>query len=94
MKHKIKFTDGNVIEAESGENFIENMDVMNSPVLFGCRTGICATCIVKVLEGSENLPPISDKELEVIDMYTKEPNCRLACQINVTGNVKLQYIGK
>jgi len=71
------------------------LDVTNSPVLFGCRTGICATCLVRVKQGMQYLPPLDEDESEVIEIYTDEPeNCRLACQLELLGPVELEYIGK
>ncbi len=94
MKHKVEFTSGESIEVAAGEILSDCMDITDSPILFGCRTGVCATCIVKVHAGMENLPPVTRDETEVIEIHTKEPNCRLACQLTVKGDVKLEYIGK
>ena len=55
----------------------------NSPILFGCRTGICGTCLCRVenLDACE-LPEASADEREVLDLIASdEPNARLACQI-------------
>ncbi|MBC6436085.1 2Fe-2S iron-sulfur cluster binding domain-containing protein, partial [Nostoc sp. HG1] len=30
------------------QNLSEHLTIQNSPVLFGCRTGICGTCLVEV----------------------------------------------
>ncbi|PKL79142.1 MAG: ferredoxin [Candidatus Melainabacteria bacterium HGW-Melainabacteria-1] len=72
----------------------EVLDVLNSPVLFGCRTGICATCLVRVHAGMENLPPADENEQEVLEIYAEDqPDCRLACQLKLRGDVTLEYIG-
>ena len=31
-----------------GPSLSEELTASNSPVLFGCRTGICGTCVVEV----------------------------------------------
>lgn len=95
MKHQISFTTGESIQVAEGENLSESMDVTNSPILFGCRTGICATCLVRVVDGMAALPPMDEDEEEVLDIYAEDqPNCRLACQLHLKGDVTLEYLGK
>ena len=54
----------------------------NSPLLFGCRTGICGTCIVEA-EGKD-IPPPDDEERELLEVLAPDnPKARLACQLNV-----------
>ena len=49
----------------------------NSPILFGCRTGICGTCLV-IVDG-ETSPPDADEQ-EVLKMLAPDqPQARLAC---------------
>lgn len=93
MEHRLDFTNGQSICIEEGRKLSEVLDVLNSPVLFGCRTGICATCLVKVHAGMENLPPLDEDEQEVLEIYTDQEQCRLTCQLTLKGNVTLEYIG-
>lgn len=93
-RHLISFLNGERIEVNEGQCLSEALDVINSPILFGCRTGICATCLVEVLDGMENLPPPSAEEVEVLEIYADRPHCRLACQLSVSGPVRLNYVGK
>jgi ferredoxin len=68
----------------------ECLTVQNSPVLFGCRTGICGTCLVEVV--GDVVPPNVD-ELEMLE--TLAPNnqkARLACQVDVIGDVEIRRI--
>ena len=63
----------------------EHLDVTNSPLLFGCRTGICGTCLVRI-EG--DLPPPGDDEKELLDLLAPgDPRARLACQVELTSDV-------
>lgn len=95
MKHPLDFSEGQHLEVEEGKVLSRVLDVTNSPVLFGCRTGICATCMVRVVEGMDNLPSIQPEEFEVLEVYLDEPEgCRLACQLHLKGPVTLEYIGK
>lgn len=66
----------------------EHLSVQNSPVLFGCRTGICGTCLVEI-EGE--LPPPNRDEQEILDMLASgNSQARLACQIDLACDVKIR----
>ena len=55
-------------------------------VPFGCEDGICGTCRVKVIKGSENLSPVNKKELDL----DCSDNLRLACQCKILqGDVEI-----
>ena len=56
-------------------------------IVFGCRTGLCQTCRIKVLEGAENLSELTDVELDAgLDKET-----RLACQCTLkSGMIKIK----
>ena len=65
----------------------EQLTVQNSPVLFGCRTGICGTCLVTVR--GDLLPP-SEAEQEILDMLAPgNLQARLACQLDVMGEIAI-----
>ncbi|HCN83025.1 MAG TPA: ferredoxin [Sphingobacteriaceae bacterium] len=45
---------------------------------------LCATCHVKVLKGTETLPPAGDQELDMLEMLPDAgPLSRLACQLRI-----------
>lgn len=93
----IKSKDGSEqkIDVATGENLSKVLTAVNSPILFGCRTGVCGTCCVNIIEGESNLPEASEDEKEILDLYAEGNNrVRLACQINVQGNLSLEYVGK
>ena len=63
------------------------LTLQNSPILFGCRTGICGTCLVSA---TGNMQSVDAEEKEVLEILA--PNCstaRLACQIVPTGDLSL-----
>ena len=65
---------GKEIEVPDGEMiqlYCEEIDVP-----FGCRSGLCGTCRIEVLEGMGNLSEKNDEE-EDMDL---EEGVRLACQ--------------
>lgn len=72
--------DGNEIKKICEEKF---------RIPFGCEDGICGTCRIKIAEGNENLTPKNQKEE---DMFSGEPDVRLACQCRIKkGVVKIDY---
>ncbi len=94
VRHTLHFKNAPSMTVIEGESLSESLDVMNTPILFGCRTGICATCLVRVISGQESLPPLSEEESEVLELETDDPDCRLACQLHLSGDVTLEYVGK
>ena len=56
-------------------------------VPFGCQSGICGTCYIKVLKGEENLSPVTQAETDM----AVEKHHRLACQCRIEkGEVKIK----
>jgi ferredoxin len=55
---------------------------------FGCRQGICGTCKIEVLEGSENLDELNEQEEAMGD---RDRTHRLACQCSILkGTIKIK----
>jgi len=79
------------VQVPAGKNLSEDLTVKNSPVLFGCRTGICGTCVVEVIAGAEALPAPDEDELEILDLYADgQPAARLACQIDLQADITIR----
>ena len=90
---KISFTDKSYspVALPEGANLSEHLTIQNSPILFGCRTGICGTCLVSVSDLSFDLEPPSEDEKEVLEtLVPGENNIRLACQLKVKGDCTLK----
>jgi len=61
------------------------------PIAYGCEDGLCGTCIVKIVEGSENVTEITDKEKQTLEvMGMNDGEHRLACQCNVKGDIEIE----
>ena len=89
MKCRVRFTDGShpPVELPVHSNLSEHLNVQNSPLLFGCRTGICGTCIVNV-EG--DIPAPASDELDTLDVVApRDPRARLACQLDLTCDIAI-----
>jgi ferredoxin, 2Fe-2S len=58
-------------------------------------SGECGQCYVKVLEGAENLSPVSERERRTLDggMMAGKPDVRLACQTFVNGPAVVKRLG-
>ncbi len=84
------------IALPAGARLSEHLTVANSPVLFGCRTGICGTCLIEVLrEANGSLTPPDEDERELLDIVAPEnPRARLACQIALRADLQIRYLGK
>lgn len=79
------------IDLKDGDSLSEKLTIQNSPILFGCRIGICGTCAIEVLETEKPLSPRSRDESDFLDnMAPGRDNVRLACQIRVRGNMKIR----
>lgn len=89
-KHVVSFFDPafEPVSIDRGEMLSEVLDATNSPLLFGCRTGICGTCVIEV-EGE--LPEADDDEKELLEIYAPDnPKARLACQIELNSNLRVR----
>ena len=77
-----------------GARLLDHLDIENSPVLFGCRTGICGTCAVhvEVLEGT--LAPPDHEEAELLALVRPgDATVRLACQLVLTADIRVAPVG-
>ncbi len=74
----------------AGQALSEHLTIQNSPVLFGCRTGICGTCLVEVL--GEIAPPTQDEQ-ELLDAIAPHHStARLACQLTLTADLEIRKL--
>ena len=91
-KYKVSFPESGYdsFEASEGQSLSEELTASNSPVLFGCRTGICGTCLCEV---AGELSPPDEDEQEILEVHAPEnPKARLACQIDLTNDISLKPI--
>jgi ferredoxin len=58
-------------------------------VPFACTEGVCGTCIIEVVEGMENLSPVTQEEKDFLGEQNKE---RMACQCKLkSGLIKIKF---
>jgi ferredoxin len=93
MSCKIEFpgTDKPAVELKEGDNLSEKLTIHNSPILFGCRIGVCGTCAIEVLESDKPLPERTYDEKEFLGALAPgRDEVRLACQIKINTNIKIK----
>jgi 2Fe-2S ferredoxin len=66
-------------------NLMEVLKASDHDILATCGgMALCATCMVQVLEGAEQLPSPHDQELDMLDtMPSSDELSRLSCQLAV-----------
>jgi ferredoxin len=70
-----------------------HLTASNSPALFGCREGICGTCLSRVVVRQGALEPPSPHEKESLEVYAPdEPNARLLCQLQLTADIAIEKL--
>lgn len=82
-------------EIPDGGELVDVCDEILAPVPFSCRSAMCGTCQIEVLEGADLLEPPSDDENELLLLIAGE-GTRLACQARVKpggGLVRLRAVG-
>lgn len=76
-----------------GANLSETLTIVNSPMLFGCRSGICGTCLIQIEDGYDRLIPPTANEQEALEIYAPgNTRARLACQISLVADIALRKI--
>ena len=82
--------DRKVCEASSGEELQEISERSNADILFGCFSGRCGACRVRVVAGAENLNAMDELEVDLLSQIEASPDERLACQCQVSGFVSIE----
>lgn len=79
------------VELPDLTDLAQSLTVQNSPVLFGCRSGLCGTCLVEIEPATpEPLEPPDSEEAEMLEIYAPgNPKARLACQVLLSTDIKL-----
>ena len=54
-------------------------------ILFACKTGSCASCKVRVVEGMDNLEAPNELEQAGLATFATDPTERLMCQCKIKG---------
>lgn len=82
-----------LVEAPEGTALQAIADAAEADITFGCRTGSCGTCRVRVAEGLDRCSEAGPEERDFLKGLQAPPDQRLACQVCVHGDVSIEYLG-
>ncbi len=77
------------IEVPSGSVLLQVALNNDIHLEWGCESGSCGMCRVRVLEGEKNLSDFSDAEIDFL-VGDLDEGWRLACQTRIKGDVKVE----
>lgn len=81
---------GETVDVPDGTQ-LEYLDGRSS-VLFACKSATCGSCLVKVLEGMENLEDPNEAESTGLQAFGTDPKQRLMCQCKIKkGEIRIEY---
>lgn len=74
-----------------GDRLQDVIDKAGADIMFGCREGSCATCMIQVTDGMGNLNAPTEAEQTTLLPEELEQGVRLACQCRVqSGKVTVE----
>lgn len=82
-----------LVEAPAGTSLQRIADAAGADITFGCRTGSCGTCRVRIAEGRSHCSDPGAEERDFLAGLDAPPDQRLACQVAVHGDVAIEYLG-
>ncbi len=81
---------GETVDVPDGAQ-LDTLDGKSS-VLFACKSATCGSCMVKVLEGMENLEEPNETESTGLQAFGTDPKHRLMCQCKIKkGEITVEY---
>jgi ferredoxin len=85
--------DGLEVEAPAGTSLQEIAETAGADLTFGCRTGSCGTCRVRISRGLDHCSPAGPEERDFLKGLDAPSDQRLACQLKVNGDIDIEYLG-
>lgn len=82
-----------LVEAPAGTPLQRIADAAGADITFGCRTGSCGTCRIRVAEGLSRCSEPGPEERDFLASLGAPADQRLACQVAVHGDVAIDYLG-
>jgi ferredoxin len=80
------------LELPADAALAESLDASNSPVRFGCRTGICGTCLVEVTADAP-MAGAAPYEVELLDILAEgNAKARLCCLVKLQSDVSIRIL--
>ena len=82
-----------LVQAPEGTSLQRVAEASGADITFGCGTGSCGTCRVKLVEGADHAGPLSPEERDYLQRLGAGEGERLACQVRVQGDMTVDYLG-
>ena len=86
-------SEGLEVDVESGIPLIELAGEVDCDITFGCRSGTCGTCRIRIVDGAANLSSMQGDEREFLRGFGAHPDERLGCQVTINGDCAIRYVG-
>lgn len=78
---------GKTLEVTAGTLLFDAACRVGLPVASSCsKEEVCGKCTMRVVEGSENLSPLSPHEQRLLQRDKKTPTDRVSCMTRVDGD--------
>ncbi|MDR7317882.1 2Fe-2S iron-sulfur cluster-binding protein [Brevibacillus nitrificans] len=81
--------DESTVYLSDGDNLLMGLVRANLPVEFFCTTGKCTTCRLRVVMTGDSAKPPSETEQYRLGIEAIAKGYRLACQVFVTGDMRV-----
>ena len=82
-----------LVEAPAGTLLLDIADASGADITFGCRSGSCGTCRIRVVRGIGHCSPMTTEERDFLAGLGVPGDQRLGCQMAVQGDVDIEYLG-
>ena len=82
-----------LVEAPAGTSLEAIAEASGADITFGCKTGSCGTCRIRVASGLDRCSPAEPEERDFLAGLEAAPDQRLACQVRIHGDVAIEYLG-
>ena len=82
-----------LVEAPCGTPLQAIADASGADITFGCRSGSCGTCRIRILAGLEHCPAPAAEERDFLQGLGAPKDHRLACQVRVEADMDVEYLG-
>lgn len=88
------YQSGKSVELNQNSELLDLENTDQRELDFGCRAAGCGTCAIEVVAGLHNLNPKNEDEEDMLDrLDINGPNCRLACQCRLNGDITIRSLG-
>jgi len=82
-----------LVEAPAGTPLADIAEAAGADLTFGCRSGSCGTCRIRIAHGLGNCSAMASEERDFLAALGVATDQRLACQVVVQGDIDIEYLG-